>query len=37
MAGDDVATHLTDTAIRGIKLKSTSYYEWSNKAQGGLV
>ena len=30
-----MATQLTDTAIRGLKPKSTSYYEWSNSGQRG--
>ncbi|HDU8692138.1 TPA: integrase arm-type DNA-binding domain-containing protein [Morganella morganii subsp. morganii] len=30
-----MATHFTDTAIRGLKAKSTSYYEWSNSGQRG--
>ncbi|QIG07455.1 DUF4102 domain-containing protein [Proteus sp. ZN5] len=30
-----MATHLTDTAIGGLKAKNTSYYEWSNTGQRG--
>lgn len=30
-----MAANLTETAIRGLKTKSMSYYEWSNSAQRG--
>ncbi|HAT7708183.1 TPA: DUF4102 domain-containing protein, partial [Enterobacter roggenkampii] len=30
-----MAANLTETAIRGLKTKSTSYYVWSNSAQRG--
>lgn len=30
-----MAANLTETAIRGLKTKSTAYYVWSNSAQRG--
>lgn len=33
--GNLMAANLTETAIRGLKTKSTSYYVWSNSAQRG--
>jgi hypothetical protein len=33
--GNLMAANLTETAIRGLKTKSTAYYVWSNSAQRG--
>ena len=33
--GKLMAANLTETAIRGLKTKSTAYYVWSNSAQRG--